>query len=42
MRSLQHAAPEMKGTFEVDEVVLYTSLREKGGFVHEPIDTVEL
>jgi RNA 2',3'-cyclic 3'-phosphodiesterase len=42
MRSLQRAAPEMKGTFEVDEVVLFTSLREKGGFIHEPIDTVEL
>lgn len=41
-RTLQRTAPEMKANFEVDEVVLFTSIREKGGFAYEPIDTVEL
>ncbi len=41
-KTLQQAAPEMQGVFEVDEVILYTSIREKGGFIYEPIDTVEL
>lgn len=40
--TMQAVAPEMNALFDVDEVVLFTSLREKGGFVHEPIDTVEL
>ena len=39
---MQRLAPEMKAPFDVNEVILYTSIRAKGGFIHEPIDTVEL
>ena len=35
-------SPSMTGTFDVNEVILYASLRERGGHVYEPLDRVEL
>lgn len=40
--SLQAVAPEVQATFEVEEVLIYASIREKSGIVYEPIDTVML
>lgn len=41
-QELKRVAPEMKTSFDVNEVIIYASLRERGGNVYEPLDRIEL
>ena len=41
-KHLQRVEGGMQGTFDVNEVILYASLRERGKLVYEPIDRCEL
>ncbi|MEZ6136038.1 MAG: RNA 2',3'-cyclic phosphodiesterase [Pirellulaceae bacterium] len=41
-QAMQAAEAEVQTMFDVDHVVVFASLREKGGIVYEPIETVAL
>jgi RNA 2',3'-cyclic 3'-phosphodiesterase len=41
-QKLQAIEPDVESVFDVDEILIYASIREKSGMVYEPIDTVEL
>ncbi len=41
-RTMQSIEPEVQTLFDIEEVVIYASLREKSGVVYEPIETIVL
>lgn len=40
--TVESLAAEVESVFDVNEVILFSSFRERGNVIHEPIDTVEL
>lgn len=42
LTNVERLSPSLKGSFDVNEVIVYASLRERGGHTYEPLDRIEL